>query len=314
MFEFLTSVDLVEAANVANYAIRLLEWRSSLSYDSNSLIQVNQLSVNEQGLADRVFDEIKQVEEMHFADLSDSASDRYVFELSRIVTSLVTESLSHSDLKRGNLILAHWEEGRGQVETDATLRVAVSIAEAEKRGQDRNLSRQGIKKARRYRRFWARMCMEFYPMMISYAEKLGADRASAEDLVQSVVTRVFRYLPNPTSIKNRKFFLIRQVRNAWLASRKATVDQSIESLEETADSLKSPEPDIQLNLEKEEILARVLAELEPLDPNLRRTIDMQLAGFNFREIAENLNESVELTRFRWQRFRNQISRRIKKRG
>lgn len=111
MFEFLAAADAERAVNVANHTIRLLERRASLPDDPGDagIDVLGELSGTERLLALKALGEIQRAEKAPLASLPQSAADRYVGELSRVVRESTDKTLSASDLERGRDILASWK-------------------------------------------------------------------------------------------------------------------------------------------------------------------------------------------------------------
>lgn len=137
MFEFLSSESAERAINVANYTIRLLERRVSLPDEPGEagMDVLGELTEAERPLATLTIGEIRQKEKMPLAALPQSAADKYLRELSRVVRESTDKTLSDSDLKRGRDILASWRERTHEDEPEHRLPGQVDgvVTEARKR-------------------------------------------------------------------------------------------------------------------------------------------------------------------------------------
>lgn len=112
MFEFLSLTSAEQTVDVANHAIRLIEWRYDLprKFDDNVIGIIEELSSEQRNLTMQVISEIQQTEKVPFAQLDEATADKYLLELSNIVHNAVNENLSPADLRRGRQVLEMWKE------------------------------------------------------------------------------------------------------------------------------------------------------------------------------------------------------------
>jgi DNA-directed RNA polymerase specialized sigma24 family protein len=312
MFEFLLSINGERAVNVANHSIRLLEWRRVLTsdLDSGRASFAEDLSLGEQRLASQVVAEIQSSEKVHFSEVTESAVEKYLLELARIASKSADKTLSESDLRRGRMILAAWKEQREEFGEDPTPEILATVAAAERHRHEKvGPSARRVRDVKQHRRFWERLCVEFYQLLVSQARTLAAgDLRLAEDIAQTTVVRVLRYSPNPSAIANPGAYLRRVVRNVWNDSKQAS-EVSLEDLSE--DERSQPifivEPEILSVLENLEHLEQLPAKLSP---ELIVTLQLRGEGYTWEETAKALDEKVSRTKFRWYRFVENIHRRL----
>jgi len=158
------------------------------------------------------------------------------------------------------------------------------------------------KNRRRCRRFWANAMRENGPALMKYARRLtNRDESKAEDLVQEVSARIFRYLPEPKSIRNSpQHYLFRILRNCWTMTKPRVVETSLDEVVEPVVQF----PTVSHELDK--VMEIVLEKMGPDFPDLRTIVTMWLAGYSFREIDEYLGRDPGYSRTIWRRFINEL--------
>jgi hypothetical protein len=118
MFKFLSSTGPERTVNIANQAIRLIEWRSMLPDDlsENGVWLSDELSADERRLTLRVVKEIEKTEKTSFSSLSEVVANKYLLKLSDIANNRISKTLSPVDIKNGRRILQMWKYARPPVE------------------------------------------------------------------------------------------------------------------------------------------------------------------------------------------------------
>ena len=158
------------------------------------------------------------------------------------------------------------------------------------------------KNRRRCRQFWAKAMRDNGPALMKYARRLtNNDESKAEDLMQEVSARIFRYLPEPESIRNSpQHYLFRILHNCWTMT-KPRVEEI--SLDEVVDPVLQF-PTVSHELGK--VMEIVLEKMGPNFPDLEIILSMWLAGYPFREIDEYLGRDPGYSRTIWRRFINEL--------
>lgn len=169
---------------------------------------------------------------------------------------------------------------------------------------DARLAKKNIqwKKRLRCRQFWAKATRENGPALMKYARRLtNGDESKAEDLVQEVFARIFRYLPEPESIRNNpQHYLFRILRNCWTMTKPRVEEISLDEV---------VEPVVQFptaSHELDKIMEIVLEKMAPKFPDLEIILTMWLAGHSFREIDEFLGRDPGYSKTIWRRFINEL--------
>ena len=158
------------------------------------------------------------------------------------------------------------------------------------------------KEGLRCRRFWAKATREYGPSLMKYARRLSnGDESKAEDLVQEVFARIFRYLPEPESIRSSpQHYLFRILRNCWTMTKPRVEEISLDEVVEPAVQF----PTISHELGK--VMEIVLEKMGPDFPDLETILAMWLCGYSFREIDEYLRRGPGYSRTIWRRFINEL--------
>ena len=158
------------------------------------------------------------------------------------------------------------------------------------------------KNLRRCRRYWAKAIRENGPALKNYARRLtNGDESKAEDLVQEVAARIFRYLPEPQSIRSGpQHYLFRALRNAWTMTKPRVEEVSLDEVAEPVVQF----PTMSHDLEK--VMEIVLEKMSPDFPDLEIILARWLAGYSFREIDEYLGRGPGYSRTIWRRFINEL--------
>jgi len=158
------------------------------------------------------------------------------------------------------------------------------------------------KKRLRCRRFWAKATRDNRPLLLKYARRLtNGDESKAEDLVQEVFARIFRYLPEPESIRtNPQHYLLRSLRNAWTMTKPRVEEVSLDEVAEPVVQF----PTMSHDLEK--VMEIVLEKMSPDFPDLEIILARWLAGYSFRQIDEYLGRGPGYSRTIWRRFINEL--------
>ena len=161
------------------------------------------------------------------------------------------------------------------------------------------------------RRFWSTVILEHYDVLLRYARRLtNGDESRALDLVQLVASRILQYLPEPTSVKSAKAYLIRSVFNSWAKSKRrveeVSLDQCYEEMIER--SCIALDPQIQTNFELIQVLDRALEEMVQSFPEFELLWKMWLEGHSFPEISQELGRDLRFTKFLWERFKSKARR------
>lgn len=150
-----------------------------------------------------------------------------------------------------------------------------------------------------YRPFWETTIEDFSERLASYARRLANGRAyDAEDLVQETACRALIYSRNPEEIRSPAGYLLRMMRNIWVDKWARENTANTESLEDLLANGRHPtvEPVVQRVLENEELRSRMDAKQGPLSPREKTLLALYMRGYKCKDIAEELNENVRLTR------------------
>ena len=158
-----------------------------------------------------------------------------------------------------------------------------------------------------YRQFWEKFCTEKYPTILEMARYLTAGNEDrALDIAQTVIYRLLKYAPQPAGVANIEGYVFRTAQNAWRDSVRAVKDLDQPELDWKEPSQPfTLEPRVLEALRREENL-EVLAMTK--DPKLRVTQELRAQGFTFPQIAEQLGENVNHTRYRWYKHKGMLKR------
>jgi len=164
-----------------------------------------------------------------------------------------------------------------------------------------------------FREFWTLRWIELYQQILNYARTLtNGDLHLAENLVQEVGLRVFRYAPNPSG-KNPLLYMKRMIRNAWIDSRQppnVSLDELFEK--DPGNSVLFVDDEILKVLEKGQCI-EVIGE-HVSSPELKLMLELFAEGYDWETIATILGENVRTTRFRWYKFCKQVRREFERLG
>jgi DNA-directed RNA polymerase specialized sigma24 family protein len=164
-----------------------------------------------------------------------------------------------------------------------------------------NGEESGVESRNRFRESWTAIWLDLYQQILAYARTLtNGDLHYAENLVQEVYLRVFKYAPNPSG-KNPLLYMKGMIRNAWIDSRQrpsVSLDELFEK--DPQNPVLCIDDDILKVLETREYF-EIIGELVS-SPELRLTLELFAEGHDWETIATTLGESVRTTRFRWYTF------------
>jgi RNA polymerase sigma factor (sigma-70 family) len=143
-----------------------------------------------------------------------------------------------------------------------------------------------------YRAIWAEDCETHYPRLRSYAWRLAGDVDAANDIVQDVVTKILRLVPDPAAVGDRMNYLLRSVHNRWAdwvkeRSHLKTVSLSDPDNKEVY-AIAAPQRDADVDAETEQCRLEMSIVLRRLNQRERDVLTQFLEGYTCDEIAMRL--------------------------
>ncbi len=159
--------------------------------------------------------------------------------------------------------------------------------------------------------FWSKAYNENFESLCARASRrlTHGNATDAEDVVSEAFLRGMKYAQNPDEIKNVVSYLWTAVKRVWGAQQVRLSATNTEHLEDlTSDQIEAirVDPEIQRVLESKAEFRRMLG---PISLEEERVVKLRLEGYKFEEVAEVMNETPELIRYRWNNFiRRQRSR------
>jgi len=133
--------------------------------------------------------------------------------------------------------------------------------------------------------------VEFYAPLVSFAIKLVSDKGTAEDIVQEVFIKIWEGMDKIAHVNNISAYLYQAVRYScynYKRNNKIISEDNIHLAEDVEMSSCIEEMIIE-----EESFRLYLNEMEKLPPKCRKIFSSSLDGLLAKEIAEELNISIE---------------------
>lgn len=168
------------------------------------------------------------------------------------------------------------------------------------------------------RAVWSKDCETHYPRLHSYAWRLSGNGNAAGDIVQDVVTKVLRLVPDPESVGNRLNYLLRSVHNRWADWLRETIrlkttisfdDPNNKELRAMA----APEKDTERDEQAEEFSRALQLEVERLEGREKEMFELHLEGLKSHEIAARLGVHYSLVSHEINVIRNRVIKRLQRR-
>lgn len=135
-------------------------------------------------------------------------------------------------------------------------------------------------------------------MVMSIGRRAGLADADLDELIQGVRLRLWRAQGESARVETVTASYIHQAaRSAAIdivRARRTLIASASESIHDTVISDSAGTPDVQL--EERETAARIMAEVEQLNPDRRAAVKLHLAGYGRDEIASLLGWSEVRTR------------------
>ena len=150
-----------------------------------------------------------------------------------------------------------------------------------------------------YSLYWTNVYNALRPRLLAYALVLANGKLSdAEDLLQEAFLRVFKYLTNPEKIRSPFAYLKTIMQHVWVTKWRRERTDITESWDEllSKDATQEPamEPDVERILLNDELRNLMSDWKGPLTTEEEELLRLHLEGYNCKEIAEKLDQDVEL--------------------
>ena len=149
---------------------------------------------------------------------------------------------------------------------------------------------------------WREMYRKYYPAMCNYASKIVKDDASAEDIVQDVMLKVWR--DEKGKVENLAAYCYTMARNLAL-NRLVLKDNRSKELEGAYEQEVQEQPlENIIRTEKMKLLYRMIDGLPGLQRDVVQFRDME--GLSYRDIAKTLQVTEEQVKVNLFRARKKI--------
>ena len=149
---------------------------------------------------------------------------------------------------------------------------------------------------------WREMYRKYYPAMCNYASKIVKDDASAEDIVQDVMLKVWR--DEKGKVENLAAYCYTMARNLAL-NRLVLKDNRSKELEGAYEQEVQEQPlENIIRTEKMKLLYRMIDGLPGLQRDVVQLRDME--GLSYRDIAKTLQVTEEQVKVNLFRARKKI--------
>lgn len=168
------------------------------------------------------------------------------------------------------------------------------------------------------RAVWSADCETHYPRLHAYAWRLSGSGDAAGDIVQDVVAKMLRLVPDPESVGNRLSYLLRSVHNRWAdwvtdpIRLKTTVSLDDPNNKELR-TMAAPEKDTERDEQTEEYSLAVQREVALLEGREKEIFELYLEELKCSEIASRLGIHKSLVSYELNVIRNRILKRLQRR-
>lgn len=129
----------------------------------------------------------------------------------------------------------------------------------------------------------------FFPRLCLYATSIIKDEDGAADIVQDVFIKIWNNKLIFANLLNFKVYIYNSVRNACLNTLR---DKSLKTSTIDSDNIVSIENKAESSIIESEIVSSIYNAINELPDARRKVMLLKLKGMGLREIAENMDISV----------------------